>query len=121
MGAETGKQNWPALLFSNGPDSYIEFRLFLSHGVLFQYAGVSCELGGRWRDELPQYLISADTQQQYTAPAHPVWYPPGNMGLAFADSSFLDWVGFLRRRVLKLGSLLLHQGAVHWHCRKLYQ
>ena len=82
-------------------------------------AGVSFELGGRWREELPQYLNSADTQQ-YTASMHPVRYPPGgNMGRAFADSSFLDWLGFLRRRVLKLGSLLQHQGAVRCHCRKL--
>ena len=47
--------------------------------------------------------------------------PSGNMELASADSSFLEWDDFFRRRVLKLGSLLEHQGAVRWHmyCRKL--
>ena len=53
-----------------------------------------------------QTAVQKHTQQyKYTAPTYPGWYPPGNMGLAFADVSFLDWVGFLRRRVLKLGSL----------------
>ena len=106
--------------FAYGPDSYIEFRLFLAYGVLCQYAGVCFGLGGHWREELPQYANSADTQQyRYTAPTHPDCDSPGNMGLAFADTSFLDWVGFLRRKVLKLSSLLQHQGAARWRRKKL--
>ena len=45
-----------------------------------------------------------------TSTQHPARFLSGTgrvtWGFAFADSSFLDWVGFLLRRVLKLGSLL---------------
>ena len=104
--------------FAYGPDWYIEFHIFLSYGVLCKYAGGSFELGGRWRKETLQYLNATGTPQ-FTAPTHPVLYPPGNTRLAVADSSFLDWVSFLRPRVLKLGSPLQHQGATRWPCRKL--
>ena len=91
------------------PDSYVKSRLFLSYGAWCKCAGVSFEVGRHWREELPQlYLNSADTQRN-TSLTHPVWYPPGNMELAFVDSSCLDWVGFLRRRVPKVDSLLQHQ------------
>ena len=42
-------------------DSYFPILM-----VLCKYSGVSFELGGRWREELLQYLNSADTRQ-YTA------------------------------------------------------
>ena len=92
MGGETGKQNWHALLFFLWPRFVYRVLYFSLSYVRFmcKYAGVSFELGEHWREKLPQsYLNSADTQQQHTAPTHPVWYPPGNMGLAFVDSSFL--------------------------------
>ena len=94
MGAETRKQNWHAILFSYGPDSYIDIRLLLCYGVLCKYAGGSLELEGR----VTAIFDPADTQE-YTVPTHPVWYPPDSMGLALADSSFLKWVGFLRRSI----------------------
>ena len=42
------------------------------------------------------FEFGGHTRTEYTALAHPVWNPPGNMWLAFADSSFLGcWVSFL--------------------------
>ena len=50
------------------------------------------DVGGRnCRNNI--WIQRTHNKQQYTAPTHPVWDPPGNKGLAFANVSFLDYVG----------------------------
>ena len=108
LGAEPDNKTGIHLCYSNGPDSYqvydIEFRIFL---LSWEYVG-----GRGYR----KYVWNRRTHNNSTRQGRILfWDPTGNMGLAFADSSFLDWVSFLRQRVPSLAVCC----SMRWYCRKL--